>query len=92
MARRTEITLAQVGWSVRKASEQQLDDKGNPLFGDSGLPRMVDLWILDLIENTPNGVEIIHVPFDEAAKERLVQALTGGLVVASELPKGALAI
>lgn len=83
MARRTEITLAQIGFAVRKESQQQVAPDGQPLFGDSGLPKMVDVWILDLIEQrSPSEVEIIHVPFDEAAKERLVQALTGGLIVA----------
>lgn len=81
--RRTEITLANVGFVVRKEARQQAGADGQPLFGQSGLPKMVDVWILDLIEQrSPSEVEIIHVPFDEAAKDRLIQQLTGGIVVA----------
>lgn len=93
MARKTEITLAQIGFVVRKESQQQVGSDGQPLFGDSGLPKMVDVWVLDLIEQkSPSEVEIIHVPFDEAAKERLVQALTGGVAIvpANGIPRGGL--
>jgi hypothetical protein len=83
MARKTEITLAGIGFAVRKEQQQQAGPDGQPLFGQSGLPKMVDVWILDLIEQkSPSEVEIIHVPFDADAKDRLVQQLTGGIVVA----------
>jgi hypothetical protein len=65
---------------------QSLDPKGNPIFGDLGLPKMVDLWVLDLIEQKPDGIEIIHVPFDEAAKDTLLAQFTGGVVVADRMP------
>lgn len=91
MPRKTEITLAQIVFAVRKERRQMTGPQGNPLFGDSGLPKMVDLWMLDLIDQSSAGIEIIHVPFDEDAKEKLVQQLTGGLVVANEMPS-ALAI
>jgi hypothetical protein len=92
MARKTEITLANIGFAVRKERQQMSDPQGNPLFGDSGLPKMADLWVLDLIEQRPDGIEIIHVPFDEAAKETLVQQFTGGLVVAGRMPTSPIAI
>jgi hypothetical protein len=92
MARKTEITLGNIGFAVRKERQQMTDPQGNPIFGDSGLPKMVDLWILDLIEQKPDGVEIIHVPFDEAAKEMLVAQFTGGVVVADRMPTAPVAI
>jgi hypothetical protein len=92
MARKTEITLAQIGFSVRKERQQMSDQQGRPIFGDSGLPKMVDLWVLDLIEQRPDGVEIIHVPFDEAAKDTLLAQFTGGVVVADKMPNGRMAI
>lgn len=83
MPRKTEITLANVGFVVRKEAQQEVGTDGQPLFGQSGLPKMVDVWLLDLIEQrSPSDVEIIHVVFDEGGKERLVQALTGGIVLA----------
>jgi hypothetical protein len=88
VARKTEITLAHVGFVVRKERQQMSDPQGAPLFGDSGLPKMTDLWVLDLIEQRSDGVEIIHVPFDEAAKETLIAQFTGGVVVADRIPTG----
>lgn len=90
MARKTEITLAQIGFVVRKEHQQQVGQDGQPLFGDSGLPKMTDVWTLDLIEQRGDSLEIIHVPFDEAAKDKLVASLTGGIEVvpANGLPKG----
>jgi hypothetical protein len=86
MARKTEITLGNIGFVVRKERQQMIDPRGNPIFGDTGLPKLADLWVLDLIDQRPDGVEIIHVPFDEAAKETLVAQFTGGVVVADRMP------
>jgi hypothetical protein len=92
MARKTEITLANIGFVVRKERQQMADPQGRPIFGNAGLPKMVDLWVLDIIEQKPDGVEIIHIPFDEAAKETLLQQFTGGVVVVDRMPASPAAI
>lgn len=82
MPRRTETTLVNVGFGVRKVSEQQADERGNPLFGDSGLPKTADVWYLDLVDEVaPGHLDVIHVPLDANAKDALVKALTGGVEI-----------
>jgi hypothetical protein len=84
--RQTEITLTQVGFAVRKTRQQEVDSQGNAVFGASGLPKMLDIWVLDFIHQAPGEMTVYHVPFDEAAKDRLLAAFTEGIVIANQLP------
>ena len=88
MARSIEETLLGVGWAVRQVEVQSTDDKGNPVFnGGEGGPKMEPQWILDLFEQSPFERRVLHVPFDKASKDKLVEALTGGIAI---VPAGAI--
>jgi hypothetical protein len=92
MARKTEITLARIGFAVRK--ETPADDRP---AGEADLRRLRPSEDGRPVgarpdRAAPGCVEIIHVPFDEAAKDTLLAQFTGGVVLASEMPNGKLAI
>lgn len=88
MPRIVEETLVQVGWVVRTVEVPAQGEDGIPIFNGSGEQKTEPQWILDLIDQGPQERRIIHVPFDKAARDKLVAALTGGIVPASEMPKG----
>ncbi len=87
MARQTEITIGAFSFAVHKQERQEADSNGRGLFLRSGEPKMVDTWMIDIIEVLPGGgVTVTHLPLVEAAKDELVRQLTGGVLVATTVP------
>lgn len=81
MARRVTERMVGCGWAVRKEQEQAAGADGQPLFGPEGLPKMVDLTTLVFVSNEPGVQKVVEVPFTDDTRAKLVQALTGGIVV-----------
>lgn len=88
MPRQVEETLLKVRWAMRKVEVPAHAEDGMPLYPGTGEPRMETQWILDLVDESPFERRILHVPFNKDSRDKLVQALTGGIVPASELPNG----
>jgi hypothetical protein len=88
MPRDVQETLLGVQWAIRQIEVPETDERGNVIhqLGNGAPPRMKPQWVLDLTEQAPHERRTIHVPFDKDAKDRLVEALTGGIQVASQLP------
>lgn len=87
MARLDEETLIGYQFGVRKVEVQSHGEDGQPLWNGDGQPKTEQQWILDLTETTPLTRHIVHIPLNEQGKTALVEALTGGIQVASSIPK-----
>lgn len=87
MARETQITVGAFSFAVRVLQRQAAGADGKALFHQNGEPKMVDAWVIDIIEQTPLGdVTVTHLPLVKEAKDELVRQLSGGVVVATAMP------
>lgn len=91
MPRLVEEELAGYGLQVAKG-ERQVVDKGMPVFNGSGQPKMEPIWLLVFVSDGPAGRHVVKVPFNQAGRDALIEGLTGGVQVASQLPPNGLAI
>lgn len=95
MPRIVEEELVGYGWGLLVGERQALGEDGQPLFnGGAGGPRMEPIWVFVFQQDTPGKRHIVKVTFDEGDKQKLVEALTGGIAVvgADSMPKGPPAI
>jgi len=86
------ITEDLVGYKLDlMQGERQVHDDGMPVFNGSGEPKMETTWLLVFTGMGPDGsMHRVMAPMLNAeAKDKLVQALTGGVVVPTiQLPDG----
>ena len=90
MPRLTIDELAGYKFDVMQG-EAQVVDGGTPVFNGSGEPKMETTYMFVFTGLTPHGdTHIVRIPIPKEGKEALVQALTGGVQVASpvNLPPG----
>lgn len=71
--------------------ERQMHDNGMPLFTGSGEPRMERTWVFVYTNQSEDGSihAVMSPPMTDDAREKLIQALTGGVVVPTiHMPNG----
>lgn len=84
MPRLTQDRLLGYQFSVHHRTEP-LVDKGQAVHDGQGNVRVIDVW--DLVFVDPQTGHTLVFPFTREAKDGLVQALTGGIVVANGVPR-----
>ncbi len=86
MGRITTDELQGYAFNVLTGEEQVYDD-GMPVFNGSGEPKMRTVWRFRFAAPTPDGgMHVVITPsMDVEAKNKLVQALTHGIIPASSL-------
>ena len=80
----TEERWVGVAFSARTEQLPLADPKdGQPLHNADGSPKTAEHTILTFTHLNPFGQPelIVHVPFDQNAKQELLRQLTGGIVV-----------
>lgn len=80
--RQIATTWLSAGFSVEKAEQQKMSGEGLPVMKPNGEPEMVPVTILVLHRSTPFEAEQLRVAFDEDAKQKLITALSGGVLLA----------
>lgn len=86
MPRVVEEELIGYGMQVGQGERQQRAPDGMPLFTGSGEPKTEPLWILVFTGTDERGRHVVKVPFDQAGRDALVEALTGGIKIVSQIP------
>lgn len=70
-----------VGFAVEQAQKQLASPEGFPMMKPDGTPDMETISVLVFVHNTPEKQWVIRVPFDAASKAKLVESLTGAMIV-----------
>jgi hypothetical protein len=82
MPRVRDERWANVGFAVEKGEQQRVSPEGLPMMKPDGTPDTEPVTILVFVHNLSDGQWIIRVPFEDSSRLKLIDALTGGIVVA----------
>ena len=66
--------------------ERQVHKDGMPIFNGSGEPKMEPVWVLIFTHVDGETKHVLKIPFDRDGRDKLVEALTGGIAIASQIP------
>lgn len=81
MSRLIEERWLNAGFGVEEEQVAKATPEGAPVMNGDGSPLMEKLTVLVLVRNSPDGQHVIRIPFDQGAKQKLVQQLSGGIIV-----------
>lgn len=79
-----------IGWAIEQGEKQAMTPEGLPLMKPDGTPETEPITIMVFIHQRPDEAQVIRVPFDADAKAKLIQMLTGGVIVpvsAADMPR-----
>jgi len=72
-----------VGWQVGREQVAKHSADGQPLYTGNGEPQVTEVTVLIFVH--PPGSDgsqyVVQIPFEEESRQKLVEALTGGIVV-----------
>lgn len=75
-----------LGYQVEvRQRREPIIDGAHEVYQQNGDPKLRDVW--DLVFVDPQTAHAIVVSFDRDARDNLVQALTGGIMVADTVPQ-----
>lgn len=80
MTRVTQERWLNPRFGIEHEQAQRRDEKG-PVVGRDGEPEMVDLTVLVLIRDSPDGQHVLRIPFEVEAREALIAAMQGSQII-----------
>lgn len=83
--RTVEEVWSGVGFAVEQGEQQRMTPEGLPLMKPDGTPDMEATTVLMFVDQSPGEQRVLRVPFNDEGKAKLIQALSGGLVIAKGL-------
>jgi hypothetical protein len=71
-----------------QVGERQVHAEGMPIFNGSGEPKMEPIWVFSYSAPQPDGGmhTVISPPISDEGRQKLIEALTGGVVLARTMP------